>query len=342
MSHTITLIPGDGIGPEVADATKRVLEAAGAKISWEVHNAGAEVAEKCGTTLPNEVLESIRRNKVALKGPIGTPIGKGFKSVNVTLRQALDLYANVRPIRSLPGVEPRFEGTDLVIVRENTEDLYAGLELMIMPGVAQSIKLITEKCCKRICEYAFEYAERMNRKRVTVVHKANIMKLSDGLLLEVFRQVAQGFPRIEPAEMIVDACAMQFIKNANKLDVIVTENLYGDILSDLGAGLVGGLGIVPGANIGKDAAVFEAVHGSAPDIAGKGIANPTALIQSAVMMLHHLGEHMAGDKIENALTHVYGAEKARTTDLGGSLTTAQFTEALCNAVATAPVQPVHR
>ncbi len=335
MTHTITLIPGDGIGPEVADATKRVLEAAGARISWEVHNAGAEVAEKRGTTLPNEVLESIRRNKVALKGPIGTPIGKGFKSVNVTLRQTLDLYANVRPVRSLPGVEPRFEGTDIVIVRENTEDLYAGLELMIMPGVAQSIKLITDKCCRRICEYAFEYAERMHRKRVTVVHKANIMKLSDGLLLEVFRQVAENHPRIEPAEMIVDACAMQMVKNANKLDVIVTENLYGDILSDLGAGLVGGLGIVPGANIGVDAAVFEAVHGSAPDIAGKGIANPTALIQSGVMMLHHLGEHAAGDKIEKALTQVYGADKARTADLGGSLTTAQFTDALCKAVATA-------
>ncbi len=335
MSHTITLIPGDGIGPEVADATKRALQASGARITWEVHNAGAEVAEQRGTTLPPEVLESIRRNKVALKGPIGTPIGKGFKSVNVTLRQELDLYSNVRPIRSLPGVEPRFEGTDIVIVRENTEDLYAGLELMIMPGVAQSIKLITEKCCRRICEYAFQYAERMNRKRVTVVHKANIMKLSDGLLLETFRQVAQGHPRIEPAEVIVDACAMQFVRNANKLDVIVTENLYGDILSDLGAGLVGGLGIVPGANIGSDAAVFEAVHGSAPDIAGKGIANPTALIQSAVMMLHHLKEHEAGAKIERALQHVYGEQAARTTDLGGTLTTKQFTDALCNAIAVA-------
>jgi isocitrate dehydrogenase (NAD+) len=332
-THTITLIPGDGIGPEVATATQRVLEAAGVKITWELHNAGAEVAAKRGTTLPDEVLESIRRNKVALKGPIGTPIGKGFRSVNVTLRQALDLYANVRPVRSLPGVEPRFEGTDIVIVRENTEDLYAGLELMIMPGVAQSIKLITEKGCTRICEYAFDYAMRMNRKRVTVVHKANIMKLSDGLLLECFRRVAQRYPRIEPAEMIVDACAMQMVKNANKVDVIVTENLYGDILSDLAAGLVGGLGIVPGANIGQAGGVFEAVHGTAPDIAGQGIANPTALIQSAVMMLHHLGEGAAATRIEGALVALYKDGSVRTGDLGGTATTDQFTEALCRRVA---------
>ncbi len=244
--HTLTLIPGDGIGPEVAAATQRVLEASGVTIDWEVHNAGAEVAEKRGTTLPTEVLDSVRKNKVALKGPIGTPIGKGFRSVNVSLRQALDLYSNVRPVKSLPGVEPRFEGTDIVIVRENTEDLYAGLELMLMPGIAQSIKLITEKGSRRICEYAFDYAERMGRMRVTAVHKANIMKITDGMFLEVFRKVAQSHPRIEPAEMIVDACAMNLVRNANKVDVIVTENLYGDILSDLGAGLVGGLGIVPG------------------------------------------------------------------------------------------------
>ncbi len=301
MARTITLIPGDGIGPEVADATRRVLDASGVKIEWEVQEAGAAIAEKRGTTLPDEVLDSVRRNKVALKGPIGTPIGKGFRSVNVTLRQALDLYANVRPIRSLPGIEPRFEGTDIVIVRENTEDLYAGLELMIMPGVVQAIKLITERACLRICEYAFDYAQRLHRKRVSVVHKANIMKLSDGLLLECFRKVALKYPRIEPHEVIVDACAMQMVRNANKLDVIVTENLYGDILSDLGAGLVGGLGIVPGANIGLECAVFEAVHGTAPDIAGQGIANPTALIQSGIMMLHHLGEHSAAKKIEKAL-----------------------------------------
>ncbi len=331
MPHAITLIPGDGIGPEVTNATKRVLEAAHVRIEWELQYAGAAVAEKRGTVLPDEVLESIRRNRVALKGPIGTPIGKGFRSVNVTLRQALDLYANVRPVRSLPGVEPRFEGTDMVIVRENTEDLYAGLELMILPGIAQSIKLITEKGCARICEYAFDYAERLGRKRVTCVHKANIMKLSDGLMLEVFRRTALQHPRIEPAEAIVDACAMQMVRDANRLDVIVTENLYGDILSDLGAGLVGGLGIVPGANIGREAAVFEAVHGSAPDIAGKGVANPTALIQSAVMMLHHIGEQAAANRIEQALLAVYRG-RVRTSDLGGSATTDQFADAVCDAI----------
>jgi isocitrate dehydrogenase (NAD+) len=334
MAHTITLIPGDGIGPEVADATRRVLEASGVKIEWEVQEAGAAIAEKRGTTLPDEVLASIRKNKVALKGPIGTPIGKGFRSVNVTLRQALDLYANVRPIRSLPGIEPRFEGTDIVIVRENTEDLYAGLELMIMPGVVQAIKLITEKACTRICEYAFDYAIKMQRKRVSVVHKANIMKLSDGLLLECFRKVALKYPRIEPYEIIVDACAMNMVRNANKLDVIVTENLYGDILSDLGAGLVGGLGIVPGANIGLECAVFEAVHGSAPDIAGQGIANPTALIQSGVMMLHHLGEHVAATKIEKGLLSIFEAG-TRTVDLGGQVGTEEFTRTLCNAIGRA-------
>lgn len=335
MAHSITLIPGDGIGPEVSAAVQRILEATGVKIDWDVQNAGAEVAEKRGTTLPIEVLDSIRHNKVALKGPIGTPIGKGFKSVNVSLRQALDLYANVRPVRSLPGLEQRFEGTDIVIVRENTEDLYAGLELMIMPGVAQSVKLITEKACTRICEYAFQYAEKHDRKRVTVVHKANIMKLSDGLLLECFRNVAQNHPKIEPSEIIVDACAMQMVKEANRLDVIVTENLYGDILSDLGAGLVGGLGIVPGANIGKDAAVFEAVHGTAPDIAGKGLANPTALLQSAIMMLHHIGETLAASKIEKALLEYFASDAPRTRDLGGTATTNEFTEALAGAVAKA-------
>lgn len=330
--HPVTLIPGDGIGPEVADAARRVVDAAGVSIAWDVHDAGADVFERRGTVLPEDVLASIRRNKVALKGPIGTPIGKGFRSANVTLRQELDLYANVRPVRSLPGLEPRFEGTDVVIVRENTEDLYAGLELMIMPGIAQSVKLITEKSSTRICEYAFDYAEKMRRKRVTCVHKANIMKLSDGLMLECFRRVARKHPRIEPAEMIVDACAMQMVRAANRLDVVVTENLYGDILSDLGAGLVGGLGIVPGANIGVDVAVFEAVHGSAPDIAGRGIANPTALIQSAVMMLHHLGEHEAGQRIERALLAVYRRGDVKTPDLGGRATTHEFTDAVCGSL----------
>jgi isocitrate dehydrogenase (NAD+) len=332
MPYTITLIPGDGIGPEVTGAAQRVIEAAGITIDWEVHAAGAAVAEQRGTPLPDEVLESIRRNRVALKGPIGTPIGKGFRSVNVTLRQALDLYANVRPVRSLPGVEPRFEGTDIVIVRENTEDLYAGLELMILPGIAQSIKLITDKGCTRISEYAFDYAERLGRKRVTAVHKANIMKVSDGLMLDAFRRVAAKHQTIVAAEVIVDACAMQMVRNPNALDVIVTENLYGDILSDLGAGLVGGLGIVPGANIGENAAVFEAVHGSAPDIAGKGIANPTAVIQSAVMMLNHLGEHAAATRIEGAILEVYRRREALTGDQGGRATTTAFTDAVCKAL----------
>jgi isocitrate dehydrogenase (NAD+) len=333
MIHRITLIPGDGIGPEVSNAVKFMLEATGVKIEWDEVNAGAGVFEKFGTTLPDEVLESVRKNKVALKGPIGTPIGKGFKSVNVGLRQQLDLYANVRPIRSLPGLEPRFEGTDVVIVRENTEDLYAGLELMIMPGVAQSIKLITATACMRICEYAFQYAERHARKTVTVVHKANIMKISDGLLLDCFRKVAAEYPKVIAAEIIVDACAMQMVRNANPLDVLVTENLYGDILSDLGAGLVGGLGIVPGANIGKDAAVFEAVHGTAPDIAGKGLANPTALLQSAIMMFRHMGETLAAAKVENALIEHFRTSPLRTRDLGGTATTMQFAEAIANAIA---------
>jgi isocitrate dehydrogenase (NAD+) len=332
VAYTITLIPGDGIGPEVSEATQRVVAASGVAIDWDVQQAGAGVVEARGTTLPDEVLASIRKNKVALKGPIATPIGKGFRSVNVTLRQALDLYANVRPIKSLPGVEPRFEGTDVVIVRENTEDLYAGLELLIMPGIAESIKLVTEKGSTRICEYAFDYAERLGRKRVTVVHKANIMKLSDGLMLECFRKVAQKHPRIEPAEIIVDACAMQMVKSANRLDVMVTGNLYGDILSDLGAGLCGGLGIVPGANIGAAGAVFEAVHGSAPDIAGQGIANPTALVQSAVMMLHHIGESAAARAIENALTTVYARGDKKTADLGGRASTREFTDAVCEEV----------
>ncbi len=322
--HKITLIPGDGIGPEVTNAARRVVEAASVNIAWEVHNADAGI-------LPPALIESIRRNKVALKGPITTPIGTGFRSVNVTLRQTLDLFANVRPIRSLPNVEPRFEGTDIVIVRENTEDLYAGLELMIMPGIAQSIKLITERSCTRICEYAFVYAEKNSRKRVSVVHKANIMKISDGLLLDCFRKVAARHGAIEPVEIIVDACAMQMVRNPNKLDVIVTENLYGDILSDLGAGLVGGLGIVAGANIGEHEAVFEAVHGSAPDIAGRGIANPTAVIQSAIMMLRHLGEMDAAASIERALLAVY-ASGMRTGDLGGKATTDDLTTAICAAL----------
>jgi isocitrate dehydrogenase (NAD+) len=329
MSHRITLIPGDGIGPEVVEATQKILADASVQIDWEVHHAGLEVARLTGTPLPSTVIDAVRKNRVALKGPVTTPIGQGFRSVNVTLRQTLDLYANVRPIRSLPNLEPRFGDVDMVIVRENTEGLYAGLELMILPGVAQSIKLTTERSSTRIAEFAFAYAARHRRKRVTIVHKANIMKISDGLALDCARKVGKLHPETELAEMIVDAAAMTMVRDPNRLGVLVTENLYGDILSDLGAGLVGGLGIVPGANIGDESAVFEAVHGSAPDIAGKGFANPTALIQSAVMMLRHIGELTTANKIELALTDVYRAGEVRTRDLGGTATTAEFTAAVC-------------
>src|SRR4051812_20700654 len=328
MAYRITLIPGDGIGPEVAEATTTILAAARVDIDWEVHHAGLEVARLTGSPLPTSVIDAVRRNRVALKGPVTTPIGQGFRSVNVTLRQTLDLYANVRPIRSLPNLEPRFGDVDMVIVRENTEGLYAGLELMILPGVAQSIKLTTERGSTRIAEFAFRYAERHGRRRVTVVHKANIMKISDGLALDCTRRVAKQHPGVELAEMIVDATAMTMVRDPNRLGVVVTENLYGDILSDLGAGLVGGLGIVPGANIGDAAAVFEAVHGSAPDIAGKGWANPTALIQSAVMMLRHLGESGAAQRIETAITEVYREGHVRTRDLAGTASTSEFADAL--------------
>jgi isocitrate dehydrogenase (NAD+) len=328
MGYRITLVPGDGIGPEVVDATCRILSELRLDIAWETHHAGLEVARLTGTPLPDSVVEAVRKNRVALKGPVGTPIGHGFRSVNVTLRQTLDLYANVRPIRSLPGVEPRFGEVDMVIVRENTEGLYAGLELMILPGVAQSIKLTTERGSTRIAEFAFRYAEQHRRPRVTMVHKANIMKISDGLALDCTRKVAKKHPGVELAEMIVDAAAMTMVRDPNRLGVLVTENLYGDILSDLGAGLVGGLGIVPGANIGDEAAVFEAVHGSAPDIAGKGFANPTAVLQSAVMMLRHLGEVVAADRVERALTEVYRRGEVRTRDLGGTASTDEFTGAI--------------
>jgi isocitrate dehydrogenase (NAD+) len=328
MGYQITLIPGDGIGPEVVEATQQVLAETGLDVTWEVHHAGLEVAKLTGTPLPPSVIEAVRKNKVALKGPVTTPIGGGFRSVNVTLRQSLDLYANVRPVRSLPGVEPRFGDVNMVIVRENTEGLYAGLELMILPGVAQSIKLTTERSSTRIADFAFRYARQNTRRRVTFVHKANIMKISDGLALDCTRRVAQSYPDVELAEMIVDAAAMTMVRDPNRLDVLVTENLYGDILSDLGAGLVGGLGIVPGANIGDEAAVFEAVHGSAPDIAGKGFANPTALLQSAVMMLRHLREPTMADRVEQALIALYRRGEVRTRDLGGTASTGDFTAAL--------------
>ena len=323
--NKITLIPGDGIGPEVTDAMVKVVEASGAKIEWERVEAGEAVIEKYNTAIPDYVIDSIKKNKVAIKGPITTPIGKGFKSVNVTLRQKLDLYVNLRPIKSFKGIKSRYENVDLVIVRENTEDLYAGIEHKIGDYGAESIKLITKPACERICEFAFEYAKDNDRKRVTGVHKANIMKLSDGLFLDTFREVANKFNTTYD-DLIVDAAAMNLVLNPENYDVMVMPNLYGDILSDLCSGLVGGLGIIPGANIGKDVAVFEAVHGSAPQIAGKNIANPTALIQSAIMMLRYLGEYDCAKKIEKALETVFLKGEKLTIDLGGNASTSEFAD----------------
>ena len=323
--YTVTLIPGDGIGPEVTKSMVKVVEATGVNIKWEEVKAGQEVIEEYNTPIPTYVIDSIKKNKVAIKGPITTPIGKGFKSVNVTLRQNLDLYVNLRPIKSFKGIKSRYENIDLVIVRENTEDLYAGIEHKIGDYGAESIKLITKPACERICEFAFKYAMDNNRKKVTGVHKANIMKLSDGLFLNTYREVASKY-NIEYDDLIVDAAAMNLVLNPQNYDVMVMPNLYGDILSDLCAGLVGGLGIIPGANIGKEYAVFEAVHGSAPQIANQNIANPTAIIQSSVMMLRYLGEYDATKKIENALEQVFLNGKNLTIDLGGRALTKEFTE----------------
>ena len=330
--HTITLIPGDGIGPEIVAATVRIIEATGVDIKWESQIAGAHAQEKLGETLPEELIESIKRNKVALKGPLTTPIGKGFTSVNVGLRKALDLYANVRPVKALPNVECRNPELDLVVMRENTEDLYAGLEHVVIPGVVESIKIITEKASTRIARYAFEFAKDNKRKKVTAMHKANIMKLSDGLFLECFYNVAKDYPELEADDKIIDNACMQLVMRPEQFDVLVLENLYGDIVSDLCAGLIGGLGLAPGANIGEQGAVFEAVHGSAPDIAGQGIANPTALLMSALMMLRHLGERDAADKMENALMEVFEEGKIRTKDLGGESSTADFANAIIEKI----------
>ncbi|MBX7060927.1 MAG: isocitrate dehydrogenase (NAD(+)) [Pyrinomonadaceae bacterium] len=328
MKHKITLIPGDGIGPEIVAATVRVIEATGVDIEWETQILGAQAQEKFGTTLPEATIESIKLNKVALKGPQMTPIGKGFTSVNVGLRKALDLYANVRPVKALPNVPCRYPELDLVIVRENTEDLYAGLEHIVVPGVVESLKIITEKASTRIARYAFEYAAANGRKKVTAVHKANIMKLSDGLFLECFYNVAKEFPDIEADDKIIDNCCMQLVMRPEQFDVMVLENLYGDIVSDLCAGLIGGLGLAPGANIGELGAVFEAVHGSAPDIAGQGIANPTALMLSAVQMLHHIGEKAAADRMNDAMLAVFADGKFLTRDLGGTAKTNEFARAI--------------
>jgi isocitrate dehydrogenase (NAD+) len=328
MAARATLIPGDGIGPEVTDAALRVVDAAGVRIDWERVEAGADVFMKHGTAMPDEVLNSIRTTGVALKGPIGTPIGGGFKSANVLLRQALDLYACVRPIRTIPGLGSRFEGVDFVIVRENTEGLYSGLEHRVTEGVVESLKVVTEKASLRIARYAFELAREQGRPSVAAIHKANIMKLSDGLFLECARRVARDYPEIELRELIIDNCAMQMVTKPEQFDVLLMDNLYGDILSDLGAGLVGGLGVVPGSNIGTQCAVFEAVHGSAPDLAGKGRANPMAVIRSAAMLVAHLGHPETAARIESAIERALADPANHTGDLGGKATTLEFTEAV--------------
>jgi isocitrate dehydrogenase (NAD+) len=332
MTHTITLIPGDGIGPEVTEAVVRILAATGVSIEWDRHVAGLAAFERTGEALPIELLDSVRRHRVALKGPVTTPIGHGFTSVNVGLRKALDLYANLRPVSNLPGVNARFSGIDLVIVRENTEDLYAGLEHEVVTGVVESLKIITERASTRIAEFAFEYARRRGRRRVTAIHKANIMKLGDGLFLDCTRRVARRHLDLQYDERIVDAACMHLVMNPSQFDVLLLPNLYGDIVSDLCAGLVGGLGVVGAANLGTDIAVFEAVHGSAPDIAGKSLANPTALLLSAVLMLRHLDESEAADRIMNALGAVLSAGTVRTRDLGGTASTLEFADAIIRAL----------
>ncbi len=332
MKHTITLVPGDGIGPEIVAATVRTIEATGVDIEWETQFGGAQALEKYGSTLPDELIDSIKKNKVALKGPMTTPVGKGFTSVNVGMRKALDLFANVRPIKALPNVECRYPELDLVIMRENTESLYAGLEHVVVPGVVESIKIITEKASTRIAKHAFEFARKEGRKKATAMHKANIMKLSDGLFLECFYNVAKDYPEIEADDKIIDNGCMQLVMRPEQFDVIVMENLYGDIVSDLCAGLIGGLGLAPGANIGTFAATFEAVHGSAPDIAGQGIANPTAIMISGVMMLKHIGEVEAGNRMMNALLDVFREGKIRTRDLGGTASTAEFATAVIEKI----------
>jgi isocitrate dehydrogenase (NAD+) len=332
LAHRVTLIPGDGIGPEVTTAVTRILSASGVAIDWEPHEAGIRAFERTGETLPVELVDSVRRNKVALKGPVTTPIGTGFTSVNVGLRKALDLYANLRPVWNLPGVDARFQGVDLVIVRENTEDLYSGLEHTVVPGVVESLKIITEHASTRIARFAFAHARQHGRKRVTAIHKANIMKQSDGLFLESARRVAREHPDILYDERIVDATCMHLVMNPSQFDVLLLPNLYGDIVSDLCAGLVGGLGVVGAANLGLETAVFEAVHGSAPDIAGRQLANPTALLLSAVLMLRHLDERDAAERVMHGLSAVLVEGNVRTRDLGGTASTTEFADAVCRSI----------
>jgi isocitrate dehydrogenase (NAD+) len=332
MAYNVTLIPGDGIGPEVVGAAVRILEATGLKFEWESFAAGADAFAKYGEYIPKELNDSIERNKVALKGPITTPIGGGFSSINVTLRKRFELYANFRPIRNLPHVPTRYPDVDLIIVRENTEGLYSGIEHEVVPGVVESLKIITAKASTRIAKWAFKYARDNHRKRVHAIHKANIMKLSDGLFLRCSRDVAKEYPEITYGEHIVDNTCMQLVTNPYQYDVLVLENLYGDIISDLCAAFVGGLGLVPGANIGDEIAIFEAVHGSAPDIAGKDFANPTAVLRSGLLMLRHLGEPEAAMKIRNAIEFVYRDKKNLTRDVGGAASTTQFTDAVIEAM----------
>lgn len=332
MPHNITLIPGDGIGPEVADATVHVLQALGVHIHWDRQLAGVCAVEQGLDALPAATLASVRHNGVALKGPTTTPLGKGHTSANVLLRRELDLYASIRPVKTVPGVPSRYDNVDLVVFRENTEGLYAGLENQVSKGVVLSIKVVTEHATRRIARAAFEYAQKYGRKRVTACHKANIMKLGDGFFLQVVAEIAKEYPHIVHDQVIIDALCMRLVRDPSEFDILVMENLYGDIVSDLCSGLVGGLGVVPGANIGEHAAVFEAVHGSAPDIAGKGLANPTALLKSSVLMLEHIGEISAAERLAQAIDHVLRHTVSRTQDLGGTATTAEFTQAIIAAL----------
>ena len=334
MKHKVTLIPGEGIGPEVAAATQRILDAAGVSIDWEVVEGRAENPSETGQYVQEAAVESVRRNRVALKGPMATAVAEGAPSINVGLRKALDLFANLRPVKNLPGVKSRYENVDVVIVRENTEDLYSGLEHEVVPGVVESLKIITERASTRIARFAFEYARRRGRKKIHAIHKANIMKMGDGLFLKSVRRVAEEHPSIEYKELIVDNACMQMVLDPQQFDLLLLPNLYGDVMSDLAAGLVGGLGVVPSANIGDEVAMFEAVHGTAPDIAGYGLANPTALLMSAALMLEHLSERSAALRIQEALECVYREAQRLTPDVGGTATTAEFTDAVIAALQT--------
>jgi isocitrate dehydrogenase (NAD+) len=332
MAHKVTLIPGDGIGPEVTDAAVRILEATGVQFEWESFAAGADAFAKYHEYIPKELTESIERTHVALKGPVTTPIGGGFSSINVQLRKQFELFCNFRPIRNLPGVTTRYPGVDLIIIRENTEGLYSGIEHEVVPGVVESIKIITEKASTRISRWAFEYARKVGRKKIHAIHKANIMKLSDGLFIRCSRNISKEYPEISYGEHIVDNTCMQLVTNPYQYDMLLLENLYGDIVSDLCAAFVGGLGLVPGANFGHECAIFEAVHGSAPDIAGKGIANPTAVTRSGILMLRHLGETDAADKVKYAIHSVYREGKHITRDMGGTASTIEFADAVIAAI----------